>query len=57
MKIICTEREKENLLDCIDASNFCPISERCVSNKSCRECAEEHIEWVVEDKKWINMIR
>ena len=53
MKIICTEKEKENFinniiaLDCQD----CPIHEFCSKFKvvnTCREIPEEKIEWEVE---------
>jgi len=52
MKIICTKAEKENLLDSIASSPFCPIGNRfCISSgDTCAECFEDFEEWEVVDE-------
>ena len=53
MKIICTAKEKEQFIEGVsyDVNESCPIAEifgNCFDG-SCSECANERIQWVVQD--------
>ena len=55
MKIICTENEKASFIEAIILNDceYCPIYEFCSKIKnvgSCREIAEEKIDWEVENE-------
>lgn len=52
MKIICTKAEKENLLDCVASSPFCPLGNwNCSSDADrCALCFEDFEEWDVVDE-------
>ena len=53
MKIICTETEKENLLDSTASSMFCPMGIGfCIKPDAdkCAKCFEENTEWEVKDE-------
>ena len=54
MKIICTKHEKEELMQTLECSEYCP-TEECskMSVSTCEECIrswwEDYVEWEVTD--------
>ena len=57
MKIICTEEEKENLMEVMELSSICPFDfyndgAMCKKYDShCWKCMSNNIEWDITDKK------
>ena len=55
MKIVCTKEEKEMLIPAIANSIRCLLhgktgkEEICERMTTCTECAEQNIEWEIED--------
>ena len=49
MKIICTQAEKEWIIDALSASPVCPLRNNLCGKRKCIECTEESIEWEVTD--------
>ena len=52
MKIICTEQEKENLLDSTASSPFCPIGIGFCAKldaERCAECFVNNVDWEITD--------
>lgn len=53
MKIICTEKEKEQFIEGVscDCNDDCPVAAMydgtCI-NGSCRDCVEKRIEWAIQ---------
>ena len=52
MKIICTKTEKENLIDCICSSQFCPFGNMLCVGINCEHCFPNNVEWDVKDIEW-----
>ena len=50
MKIICTKVEKEQLLDSVCSSCFCPLGNFNCMATECEKCFDEFIEWEVTDE-------
>lgn len=50
MKIICTEQEKEDLLDCVCSSQFCPLGRFDCMGIACEECFGDFVEWEVKNE-------
>ena len=53
MKIICTKTEKENLLDSVASSPFCPLGNwNCAKTyaEKCADCFEQFEEWETTDE-------
>ena len=51
MKIICTKNEKELLLSLFRNSEDCPESIIGCNGRTCEQCLNEEIEWVIEPPK------
>ncbi len=51
MKIICTYLEKENLMDSLCNSVFCPFGRDCIGGYNCERCTEDNIEWEIVDEQ------
>lgn len=50
IEIKCTQKEKENILCALaNPDNYCFVPTDCVRGKSCEECLNEHIKWVITD--------
>lgn len=50
MKIECTDKEKEILLDIFVDSGYCHYNFMyCSGEDLCRECIEKHIEWEIKE--------
>lgn len=52
MKIICTKKEKEAVINAFMDSEYCfhpDNNESCVYDSGCYECIEASIEWQIED--------
>lgn len=48
MKIICTNKEKERLLNSLDYICACPFGyEHCEEEMSCEECVKNNIKWEI----------
>lgn len=49
MKIQCTEKEKELLIDVFMGSCICPFkSAHCSEGNVCRACLEKNIKWQIK---------
>lgn len=50
MKIECTEKEKEMLIDVFMTSDICPFnSTHCFEGNVCKACIEKNFEWQIKD--------
>jgi len=47
MTIICTEEEKERLIESIVKSSFCPFVGHCEDGGDCESCAPKKVDWQV----------
>lgn len=48
IKITCTNKEKEQLLNSLDYTCECPFNyENCENEMSCEDCAKFNIEWEI----------
>lgn len=55
MKITCTAKEKEWLIDYVVA-NKCPFPFGC-ADTDCRKCMEKEIEWIIDDPDRVKVVR
>ena len=49
MKIICTQAQKEWVLDALKASDKCALESELCGEVGCIPCIENSIEWQIED--------
>ena len=49
MKVICTEEERDRLIEAICKSSFCPLVGYCTDSGDCEKCAPKKIEWVIQE--------
>lgn len=50
IEIKCTQKEKENILCALtNPDNYCFVPADCVRGKSCEECLNEYIKWVITE--------
>lgn len=47
MTVICTEEEKDRLVEAIAKSSFCPLIGHCTDGGDCEKCAPKKIDWQV----------
>lgn len=51
MKVICTEEQKQELINAMAYFRSCPwVTSECEGGISCAECYEKNIEWEIEDE-------
>ena len=50
MTIICTEEERERMIETIVKSSFCPLVGHCTDSGDCEKCAPKKIKWVIQEE-------